>query len=72
MVYKLTLQRNSDNHALSNPPQTNDAANLASAGRVIINDISLSVAHYASSISNEKLMLGRIVSKTPTELLKTK
>ena len=40
LCYKLTLQRNSDNHVLSDPARANDAANLALAGRVIINDIS--------------------------------
>ena len=67
-VYKLTLQRNSDNHVLSHPPGANDAANLLSAGRVNIDDISLYVPHYTPSISNHKVMIGHIVSKTPTEL----
>ena len=61
--YKLTLQRNSDNHELSHPAQAHDAANLALAGRVIINDKSLYVPHYTPSVSNQKLMLGHIVSK---------
>ena len=67
MGYKITLQRNSDNHVLSHPAQANDALNLALAGRVIIDDISLYVPHYTSSVSNQKLLLGDIVSKTPTE-----
>ena len=66
--YKLTLQRNSDNHVLSHPAQANDAANLALAGRVIIDDISWYVPHYTPSISNRKLLLSNINSKTPTEL----
>ena len=70
--YKLTLQRKSDNHVLSDPAQANDAANLALARRVIIDDISLCVPHYTPSISNQKLMLGHIVSKTPTELTYSK
>ena len=41
--YKLTLQRNSDNQVLIHPAQAEDAANLALAGRIIINGISL---HY--------------------------
>ena len=68
MGYKLTLQRNSDNHVLSHPAQANDAENLALEGRVIIDDISLYVPHYTPSISNQKLMLGRIASRTPSEL----
>ena len=50
--YKLTLQGNSDNHVLSNRRQANDAANLALAGRVIIEDLSWYVPHYTPSISN--------------------
>ena len=38
------------------------------AGRIFIDDIGLFVAHYTPSISNQELMLGHIVSKTPTEL----
>ena len=68
LAYKLTLQRNSDNHVLSHPAQANAAANLALAGRVIIDDISLYVPQYTPSISNQKLMLSHIVSKAPTEL----
>ena len=68
LSYKLTLQRNSDNHVLSHPAQANAAANLVSAERVIIDDISLYVPHYTPSISNQKLMLSHIVSKAPTEL----
>ena len=66
--YKLTLQRNSDYHVLSHPAQANDAANLALAGRVFIDDISWYVPQYTLSISNQKLMLGHIVSKAPTYL----
>ena len=43
--YKLALQRNSDNHVLVHPTQTNDAANLVLAGRVIIDDINWYVLH---------------------------
>ena len=66
--YKLTLQRNGDTHVLGHPAQADDAANLALVGRVIIDDISLYVPHYTPSKPNQKLMLGHIVSKTPTEL----
>ena len=65
MGYKLTLQRKSNSQVLN---QANNAYNLALAGRVIIDNIGLYVRHYTRSISNEKLMLGHIVSKTPTEL----
>ena len=66
--FKLTLQRNSDNHVLSHPAGANDAANLALAGRVIVDEISLYVPHHTSSISNQKLMLGHIVSESATKL----
>ena len=66
--YKITLQRNSDNHVLSHPAQANNAANLAFAGRVIIDDVSWYVPHYTPSISNNKLLLEHSVSKAPTEL----
>ena len=68
MGYKLTLQRNIDNHVLSNPAKANDAPNLALARGPNMDDISLYVPHYTPSISSQKLMLGHIVSKTPTEL----
>ena len=66
--YKLLLQRNSDNHVLSHPAEAKDAANLVSAGRDVMDDISLYVPHYTPSRSNQKLMLGHIVSKAATEL----
>ena len=68
MGYKLTLHRNSDNHVLSHRAGANDAANLASAGRDIIDDISLYVPHYTPNISNQKLLLGHIDSNAATEL----
>ena len=66
--YKLTLQRKSDNHVISHPARANEAANLSSAGRVITEDISLYVPHYTPNISNQKLMLVHILSKTATQL----
>ena len=66
--YKLTLHRISVNHVLSNPAQANDAAKLALAGGITIDDISLYVPHYTPSISNQILLLGHIVSKTPTDM----
>ena len=65
--FKLTLQRNSDNHVLSHRAETN-AENFALAGRFFIDDISLYVPHYTPSISSQKLMLRHIVSKAPSEL----
>ena len=65
---KLTLQGSSDNHVLSHPAQANDAAKVALAGRVIIDDISWYVPHYTPSISSQNLMLSNIASKTPTEM----
>ena len=49
VTYKLTLQRNSDNHLLSHPAVANDAANLVLAGRVIKDDISW-YAHFILQI----------------------
>ena len=66
--YKLTLQINSDNHALSHRAGANNAQNLALAGRVIIEDLSLYVPHYTPNISNEKLLLEHIISRAATEL----
>ena len=65
--YKLTLQRNSDNHVLNHLGGT-DAENFVLAGRVIINDLSWYVPHYTPSISNQKLVLEHIISKSSTEL----
>ena len=70
--YKLTLQRNSDNHVSSHPPQANDAANLALAGKVNIEDLSWYVPQYTPSVKNQKLMLRHIESKIPTELTYSK
>ena len=66
--YTLTLQRNSDNHVLSHPAQAIDADYLVLARRIYINDISLYIPHYTPNISNQKLMLGHIVSRSATEL----
>ena len=66
--YKLTLQRNSDHHVVKHPAQVNDAANLALAGRDIIDDINWYVPHYTPSISNQKLLMELVLSKSPTEL----
>ena len=66
--YKLTLQRNGDNHVLSHPPQANGAANIALAARVMINNLSWYMPHYTPSMSNRNLMVGHIISKTATEL----
>ena len=65
--YKLTLQRNSNNHVISHLYGT-DAENLALAGRDIINDLSWYIPHYTPSISNQKSMLENIISKSATEL----
>ena len=66
--YNLTLQRNSDNHVLSHRAAATNANNLALTGRIIIEDLSWYVPHYTPSVSNQKLMLGHIVSKAATEL----
>ena len=66
--YKLTLQRNSDNDVVSHPAGASDAANVALAGRVIVDDLSLYLPHYTSNTSNQKLLLGHIVSRAATEL----
>ena len=66
--YKLTLQRNGDNHVLSHRAGAPNADNLVLAGKVIIEDLCWYVPHYTPSISNQKLVLGHIVSEAPTEL----
>ena len=66
--YRLTLQRPRDNHVLSHLRGATDAANLALAGRVIIDDIIFCVPHHAPNTSNQNLMLGHIESKAATEL----
>ena len=68
MGYKLTFQINSDNHVISHPAGANDAANLALAGRVILDDISLYVPHYTPNVSNQYLLMRHIVSIAATEL----
>ena len=68
LCYKLKLERDSENHVLSFLAQASDAAIFVSAGRVIIDNISWNVPHYTPSISNQKLMLSNIASKTPTDL----
>ena len=68
MDYKLTLQRNSDNHVLSHRAGATNADNLALARRIIIEDLSYYVPHYTPKLSNQKIMLGHLVSKAPTKL----
>ena len=67
MALKLPLHRKSGNHVLSHRAGATNADNLALAGIVILDDISLYFPHYTPSTSNQKLMLGHIVSKAPTE-----
>ena len=64
----MTLHWNSDNHLFSHPTVANDAANLVLAGTNILNDISLNVPHHTPSISNQKSIMGHIVSKRAMEL----
>ena len=45
-----------------------DATNLALAGKVSINDLNLYVLHFTRSVSNQKLKLEHIISKTATKL----
>ena len=58
--YKLKLQTNSDNLVISHPAAANDAANLALAGSVILDDINLCVPHYTPKISYQKLLLSKM------------
>ena len=53
---------------LSHRAGASNADNLALAGRVIIKDLSWYNPHSTPSLSNQKLTLGLIVSKAPTEL----
>ena len=57
-----------DNHVLSHLAGAIDAANLAMADGVNIEDLSWYVPHYTPNISNQTLMLGHIVSKISKEL----
>ena len=59
--YKLTLTRNSDNAVLNKANATNNA-------KIKINSIDWYVPHYTPSLAQEKLLLGQIVNKKPTEL----
>ena len=68
----MTLQRKSDNHVLGHLAGSDDAANLALAARVLIDDMSLYLPQYIPSLSNQKLMLGYNVSKAAIELSKMK
>ena len=45
-----------------------DAANLASVGRVVINDISWYLLHFTSNMSNQNLMLSHFASRAATDL----
>ena len=64
----LVLQRNNVNHVLIHWAGAKNADNLALAGKVIIQDLSWYIPHYTPNISNQKLMLGHIVSKAPNEI----
>ena len=66
-VYKLALQRNSDNHAISHRAGT-EAANLALAERILLEDISLFVPHYTPVLSPQTLMLEHFVPGAATDL----
>ena len=68
MGYKLTFQRKSNNLVLNHRAGIDIEANLALAGRVIIEDFSWYFPQYIMGMSNQNLMLGHIVSKAPTEL----
>ena len=68
MGYKLTTRRNSDNHVLGHRAGATNAENLALAGRFVIEYLCWYDPRYTLSISNQKLLLGHIVSKAPTEL----
>ena len=63
----MILQRNSCNHSLIHPAGANDAANFDLAGIVVIEDISFYVPHDTPNTSNQKLMLGHIVSRVATD-----
>ena len=68
MVYILKLQKFSGNHLQGNRAGANNAENLALSGRVNVDDISMCVPHYTPNKSSQKILLGHIVSKAPTEL----
>ena len=59
--YKLTLTRNSDNAVLNKANATNNA-------KIKLNSIDWYVPHYTPSLAQEKILMGQIVDKKPTEL----
>ena len=59
--YKLTLTGNSDNAVLNK-------ANAANNAQIKINSIDWYVPHHTPSLAQEKILMGQIVNKKPTEL----
>ena len=59
--YKLTLTRNSDEAVLNKGNAINNA-------KIKINSIDWCVPNYTPSLSQEKILMGQIVKKMPTEL----
>ena len=68
LSFKLNVQRKSNILVLSHLAVANDAPNHALAGGVTLDDRSLYVPLDCPKLSNRKLKLGHIVSKTATEL----
>ena len=68
LVFILPLQRIKDKRVFSQLVGAYVAANLALAAIVFIEDVSLYVPHYTPNKSNQKFLLGHIVSRAATEL----
>ena len=65
---KLTFRRDSDNLVSIHPAGASDAAKIAIAEEVILDDISQYVPHYTPILSNQKLVLGHLVSRAALRL----
>ena len=68
LVSNLPLQRIKDERVFSQLAGADVAADLALAGIVFREDVSLYVPQYTPNKSNQKFLLGHIVSRAATEL----
>ena len=68
LFHILTLQRNMVKLLLGHRVGANSAHNPVLAGRVIVEDKSLYAPRYTPNLSDQKIMLGHIVSRAATEL----
>ena len=66
LVIKKKYKKNCDNHVLCHPAGVNDAANLALAAKVIIENKSWCVPRNSPNKSNQR-MLGQIATRAALE-----